>query len=388
VSPEHVDVNSVTSKRAKSYLRWYPSKWRERYGEEFIAHLEIELTERPVSLARTSDIVAHGMLARLSFKHGLRIAPRAAAAVLLVVVVVVGAVALSHYWAPVTISSGYNGGVTGVGEYARPAQVEDVSFNFSTRAHVAIRITSVKVIPVKGFLAPEVVGVEFAPHASEFANTRGWPIEIPKGTSVRAGGKAPIVQAFGATVALARTNALWLGLRVPSLGHAYAIEEVRVTYELRGVSHTMTIDQSKAPDVICASSSRSAQIPLWCSQQMRVASAMAMFLTTKHKNSKLPSDEAAMVAQFAVSEVAAAGHGAPTIVDVRHWATQFFPANSAGAIQSVTGVGTVSAPEWRFVIRRASSHSLAVLCTNRGFVGLSGAMMGVGVESCPLQTQA
>ena len=387
VSPEHVDVGSATTKRAQGYLRWYPSAWRVRYGEECVSHLEIELAKRPVSFARTSDIVAHGLLARLSFQRGLRITLRAATAAVLVTAATVGAIAFSHYWAPVTISSGYQGGITGVGEFARPSQVEDMSFNFSTHAHVAIRITSVKVIPVQGFLAPEVVGVEFAPHASDFVNTRGWPVRLPKGTTVQEQDKTPLVQAYGTTVTLARTNALWLGMRAPSLGHAYAVEKVLVTYERRGVSHTMTIDQSKSPDVICASLSRSQQIPSWCSQEIQAASAMAIFSTTKHTTKALPSDEAQMIAQLALSEVQAAGHGAghgaPTLVDVRHWAAQFFPANGSDAIKSVAGVVNVGVPEWRFIISKESSHSSVVLCTNRGLVGSGGGMIGVGVESCP-----
>ena len=75
----------------------------------------------------------------------------------------------------------------------------------------------------------------------------------------------------------------------------------------------------------------------------------------------------------------------PTLVDVRHWAAQFFPANGSDAIQSVTGVVNVGVPEWRFVISKALSHSYVVMCTNRGLVGPGGGMIGVGVEDCPLQ---
>ena len=39
VSSDHFDVLPATTKRALGYLRWYPSAWRERYGEEFVAHL-------------------------------------------------------------------------------------------------------------------------------------------------------------------------------------------------------------------------------------------------------------------------------------------------------------------------------------------------------------
>lgn len=384
VSPDHVDVGSATTNRAQGYLRWYPLTWRERYGEEFVAHLEIELAERPVSFARTSDIVAHGLLARLSFQRGLRITLRAATAVLLVTAAVFGAMALTHYWSPVTISSGSDGGVSGVGLFARPTQVNDVAINFSTQTFVAIRITSVTVIPLRGFLTPEVVGVEFAAHASELANARGWPIQLPKGTTAQAQGSAPLVQAIGTTVTLAPTNVLWLGVRAPLLHHAYGVGEVRVNYELRGVSHTMTIDKSTAPDVICASSSNSGQMPSWCSQEIQAARAIAMFSKDSTTSAKLPSDEALLVAQLALSEVQAAGHGAPTLVDVRHWAAQFFPANDSDAILSVTGVVNVGGPEWRFVIRKASSHSLVVLCTNRGLIGSGGGIIGVGVENCPL----
>jgi len=383
VNAEHVEAGSATTKRALGYLRWYPSAWRERYGEEFVAHLEIELAERPVSLARSSDIVAHGLLARLSFQRGLRITLGATVTAVIATVAVVAALSSVHHWAPVTKSSGYDGGTSGVGQFATPSQVNDVSFNFTTHARVAIRITSVKVISLQGFLAPEVVGVDFAPHFSELANDHGWPIRLPNGTTTQAQGRTPLIQAIGTTVTLARTDALWLGLRAPKLHHAYAVEEVRVTYERHGVSHTMVIDQARAPDVICSSSSRKEIIPTWCSQEISAANAIARFSADGHRASKRPSDEAQMVASFALSEVQASGHGAPTLIAVRHWAARFFPAHRAGAILSVTGVVDVGVPEWRFVIRDESNNSSVVLCTNRGLVGSGGGMTGVGIESCP-----
>ncbi len=113
MSPGHLDVGSATTRRAQGYLRWYPRAWRERYGEEFVAHLEAELLERPVSLARTADIVAHGFLARLSFQRGLRIATWATTAVVLVAAVAIGAIALtlnppssSRRWPLVTFRQG------------------------------------------------------------------------------------------------------------------------------------------------------------------------------------------------------------------------------------------------------------------------------------------
>lgn len=349
-----------------------------------MAHLETELAERPFALARTADIVAHGFFARFSFQRGLRLATWVTTAVVLVATVAVGAVALSHYWAPVDIISG-DGGVTGVGLLATPSQVNDVAINFSTRSRAALRITSVAVVPLRGFRVPELVGVEFAPHASDLANARGWPVRLPKGTTERLLGNVSLVQAFGATVTLARTNVLWLGLRAPRLHHVYAVAGWRVTYERRGVSHTMTISQSTSPDVICASSLSSGQFPTWCSQEIRAASAIAAFSTNGSTTTQTPAKVAQIVAQLALSEVQATGRATPTLADVRQWATQLFPLTGSYAIQSVTGIVNAGVPEWRFVIRGSSGSSTSVLCTNRGRVSPGGGSIGVGVATCPSQ---
>jgi hypothetical protein len=54
------------SQRANRLVRWYPHAWRERYGEEFSELLILELAERPRSSGRTVNIMASGLLARLS----------------------------------------------------------------------------------------------------------------------------------------------------------------------------------------------------------------------------------------------------------------------------------------------------------------------------------
>ncbi|MHB1087721.1 MAG: hypothetical protein ACYC19_03025, partial [Acidimicrobiales bacterium] len=68
-------TNSETSihrRRALGYLRWYPAKWRERYGEEFVAHLEDELEEQPVSYARGLNIALHGVTTRFRLDRSFR----------------------------------------------------------------------------------------------------------------------------------------------------------------------------------------------------------------------------------------------------------------------------------------------------------------------------
>lgn len=382
MSPEHIDADSVATKRARSYLRWYPLAWRERYGEEFVAHLESELTDRPDSLVRTLDIVAHGLLARMSLQRGLRTALHTAMAVVVVATAVVGVVVARRYWAPITITSGHDGGQSGVGLFSSPTQVDDVSFNFTTQARVAIRIASVTIVPLRGFAVPQIVGVDFAAQASELVNGRGWPIQLAKSANVLEG-NVPLVPAIGTTVTLATTNALWLGLRAPSLRHAYAVEGLRVTYERHGRSHTMTINQSAAPDVICASSSHSAQIPNWCAQEIRAANTIAMFSKDSPTSATWPSVQGQMIAQLALNAVTSSGGRTPTLRDVRHWANRLFPVNGANAVREITGVVRAGMPEWRFVIRKGSSASTLVRCTSRGHVTSGGGVIGVTAARCP-----
>jgi hypothetical protein len=53
-------------RHAERLLRCYPRAWRERYGEEFAALLMEEWSERPRCTRRTADVMASGLVARLS----------------------------------------------------------------------------------------------------------------------------------------------------------------------------------------------------------------------------------------------------------------------------------------------------------------------------------
>jgi hypothetical protein len=59
-------TRASSAKRAERLLRWYPRAWRERYGEEFAELLMEDLAERPRWSGRTVDVMASGLLARLS----------------------------------------------------------------------------------------------------------------------------------------------------------------------------------------------------------------------------------------------------------------------------------------------------------------------------------
>jgi len=60
------DPTAETARRAARLLRWYPTPWRARYGEEFSELLMSELSEHPRSWRRHADLVRSGLTARLS----------------------------------------------------------------------------------------------------------------------------------------------------------------------------------------------------------------------------------------------------------------------------------------------------------------------------------
>jgi hypothetical protein len=63
VSP---DGDAAARLRAARLVRWYPRRWRDRYGDEFTELLVSDIAERPGSLARTLDVARGGLLARLA----------------------------------------------------------------------------------------------------------------------------------------------------------------------------------------------------------------------------------------------------------------------------------------------------------------------------------
>jgi hypothetical protein len=54
------------TRRVTRLLRWYPTAWRERYGDEFSVHLEQEFAARSVDFGRTVNIVRKGLVARVA----------------------------------------------------------------------------------------------------------------------------------------------------------------------------------------------------------------------------------------------------------------------------------------------------------------------------------
>jgi NADH:ubiquinone oxidoreductase subunit 3 (subunit A) len=60
-----MSTNPDNTRRARRLLRWYPPAWRERYGEEFVDHLEREFADRPIDFKRSVNVARKGLAARV-----------------------------------------------------------------------------------------------------------------------------------------------------------------------------------------------------------------------------------------------------------------------------------------------------------------------------------
>lgn len=64
--PPAAQPSATVIRRARRMLRWYPARWRARYGEEFTELLIADLGEQPRSWRRGADVARSGLLARLA----------------------------------------------------------------------------------------------------------------------------------------------------------------------------------------------------------------------------------------------------------------------------------------------------------------------------------
>lgn len=54
------------ARRARRLLRWYPAAWRDRYGDEFVEHLQQEFADRSFDVKRTINTAYKGLVARVA----------------------------------------------------------------------------------------------------------------------------------------------------------------------------------------------------------------------------------------------------------------------------------------------------------------------------------
>lgn len=369
---------SAITKRAQWFLRWYPPAWRERYGDEFTAHMESELLEHPSVPSRTLNIVLHGVLTRVSLQRAFRRAIEATLAAAITTTVVLAIVAAQHVAPALSLTSYYGNGSGSVGIPANASQVTDLSFTFTSKTRASIRITSILLEGLRGLKTPSVVGVDLERRPSDLANMRGWPIVPPKGSMVTA---KELVPAINRTVTLAHGNTFWVALRAPKVGSAYVIDGLVVTYVHLGSTHTVVLDHISFPDEICVVP-KGAKLDLQpCSRQLALAAGEAFY------------DNAALSASLSVREALAVGaaasnfafynHRTATMNDVRSWAARLFPVRSIRGVLSVTVLNDRQ-HLWAFEMKGVTKNASVRVCTTPGIYSTSNDALTPPTKSaCP-----
>jgi hypothetical protein len=361
VSDDATEITpSQITKRAQWYLRWFPRVWRERYGEEFTAHMESELLEHPSNPSRTLNVVLHGVLTRFSLQRAFRRAIEATLAAAITTTVVLAVVAAQHVAPALALTSGYGNALGGVGIPTTASQVTDLAFTFTSKTRSSIRITSITLKGLPGLATPLVVGVDLERHPSELANMGGWPIVPPKTSLVTA---KELVPAIGRTVTLAHGNTFWVGLRTPHVGSAYVISGLIVTYEHLGSTHTFLLHDAGFPDELCVVA-KGAKLDLQpCASQFALAAGES-FYTNKVLSPSRTVREALAVGA-AASFFGEYNQRAATISDLRSWATRLFPVRAKHGVLSVSVLNDRQ-HLWAFEEKGTTKNASVRVCTTPG----------------------
>lgn len=366
-SPGCSFVSSTIGRRARGLLRWYPRAWRQRYGEEFVAHLEVELAERPHAPGRFLDIVAHGVLARLTYEPVRRRVSFVVATACAVVAMSVVVVALGQYFGPLALRANVDTTSEALGLPVRTSEVADVAFTFSSRDHSTITITSVRPLGVRGFPVPAVRGVDevgsnvAATSTPLLANAQGWPPRLSSG-KVAYLDAGHLVAVLGRPITLSRTSTLWVGLRATRPSRVYALDGLSVTYRYRGISHVMVLDKEGSADALCVVPYDVRILPSACNRALDQVDAVAKASV----GGLTPARAAIAVADMAADEALVEGRQ-PSLRRARALAREFFPAAKAGGVRSIV---LIKGPyrRWEMTFARAATASLVEVCVTTGTV--------------------
>ena len=376
---DQVTSTDQTRRRAERYVRWFPRAWRDRYEVEFVAHLEAEIAERPRDRRRAMDIALHGVVAHASFEANRRRTVLSMVMVTLVGLVTIVAVTAGRYFAPLAITPGSQLATESIGLPTTSSQVNDLAYIFNAPAKARVTISSVRLLPVRGFAVPTIVGVALADrvNASDLLNARSWPPRIP--TLGR-----QFVQEFTTravmdrSVTLGHHNTMWIGLRTPRNGVAYASDGLVLTYEMHGVGHTVTLSKSSMPDVLYVDPSpNSAAATTRLDDAMQDAGAIAGAFVPS-----LTPVRVAVAVATVVSDEALNTRRRTTVQTFEAIATHYFPAINVDGVRRVAFVGGAS-PHWRLTITdTARRRSVDVCVTSQVLDRRTGLSSGVGQVPC------
>ena len=343
--------------RARSYLRWYPATWRSRYGEEFVAHLEAEIEERPSSLARTMNIVSHAIGARFRLQPVLRWTSGLVASVALVVAVALG---ISSYMSVPPALAFASTNNSSMGLQTSPSTLNSYSFTFRAPAGEAIQIVGVKVVPVPGAAMPLIAGVDFTNRRVDLMNP-GWPATFPPGTL---SGKGPVhlVNALAAGVTLSRDNSLVVAFRTPAAHRLYALEGVMVTYVHAGHRYEFSLGNLATVATWCTVPQRGAFSSEWCDAKATAAQVTQNILHPSTIKPLATADQitAAWLYQNVAGFALERNH-TMTLAQMRYFAAIVAPLTATTGIEKIT----LSSSAIFHIVFRTTQGSTSQICYQR-----------------------
>jgi hypothetical protein len=248
------------SRRARRLMLWYPSRWRERYGEEFAAHMEQEYADKPRSFRRTFNVAVKGTRARfssplfqrtpfLTFRIGLAAASVFALAML-----------WNSHFGDVSMDTSY---LVGIGNTSAPGKVSVFPVSLGSNTHDEVRLLSVKLIPLPGYLTPKLISARLVKQRGYPVSELSWPLKASSTTKLN----ARLVDLYTPPSGSGTQYVVYgvVGTRPHTL---YATEGVSITYAHNGTTHSAEFYWA-ATD--CVVSKRNSAASSWCSSQSNAA---------------------------------------------------------------------------------------------------------------------
>jgi hypothetical protein len=362
------------ARRATRYLRWYPRAWRDRYGEEFVAHLEAELEERPISVTRSLNIALHGVTTRFRFQASLRWMSGVALA-LVVVALVLGLLGTDHPNGGVPLTLNTDGSI---GVPVKPTTVTNINIQFTDRTSKLIRVTGVALVGFRNYSVPELVRVQFD------AKRQGKNVLLNPPSTVGA------VAVLGHRILLGNGDSIVVSLRAPRDGRLYAVDGLRLTYERRGETHVTTVSLRQSPQLLCvAPHLPSVGEPSACNREFTTAWSLAQFYEPLNPVQPIAQREAFLSTNAAFDYVTGVGRRDPGLREVREWAATLFDERGSWRITRVTDsrsditvLGEKHVLLFHFALRNRTSGARKTVCVANGGFDAGGGEEGPMLSAC------
>lgn len=362
---------SKLRRRASGYLRWYPSVWRARYGEEFVAHLEAELEERPLSSARGLNIVLHGVTARFRLERGFQWFTGIALVAAMVAAGVVGVLA-SEVRYPALPLSMHNEGGAGIPTWSKT--VNNFNFRFTNHSRARIRLLHVSLVGYRNYPVPHIVRVQVdVHHQKELA------LDLPSTTP-------GLVPAIGRSVILGNDDSIDVSMVAPLKGRLYGVAGLTLQYARNGVDHTVTTPRNL--DLLCVEPRPSESLTSpYCTRSITTAFSLWSFDHAKTPHRTQAQSEPLVATNAALSYVGSVDNRTSDLSDVREWATRLFAHRGSWKITRITATrGRVVDVKhellFHFDLVKRGTNERTVVCIQNGAYE-SGAEYSTAVAACP-----